>query len=194
VVLSDGSEVATETLVWTAGVQASPVLSNTDLPLNERGRLESNSFLQVVGVPDAWGAGDGAAVPDLTAEEGVTCAPNAQHAVRQSKTLADNLIASLRGRPLKQYEHKYVGSVAGLGLHKGVANVYGIQVKGLPAWFMHRTYHVSRVPTLNRKMRVIADWTLALFFKREIVSLWSMHEPFHEFQRATDRHTGSLDL
>jgi NADH dehydrogenase len=184
VVMSDGTEVDTETVVWTAGVQPSPVLAKTDLPLNERGRLKANAALQVVGVHDAWGAGDGAAVPDLTGEDGAECAPNAQHAVRQSKALADNIIASMRGFPVKEYKHKYVGSVAGLGLYKGVANVYGLRIKGLPAWFMHRTYHVSRVPTFNRKMRVIADWSLALVFKREIVSLWSMHEPFNEFQDA----------
>ncbi|MEO8329659.1 MAG: FAD-dependent oxidoreductase, partial [Candidatus Nanopelagicales bacterium] len=182
--LSDGSTVETETLVWTAGVKASPVLSNTDLPLNSRGRLKANAAMQVEGVADAWGAGDGTAVPDLTSEEGMECAPNAQHAVRQSKVLADNVIANMRGFPVRDYKHKYVGSVAGLGLFKGVANVYGIRVRGFPAWFMHRTYHVSRVPTLNRKFRVIADWTLGLLFKREIVSLWSMHEPFNEFKDA----------
>ncbi len=184
VLLSDGSEFNAETVVWTAGVKASPVLAHTDLPLDERGRLRANAAMQVEGQSDAWGAGDGTAVPDVTSDEGRDCAPNAQHAVRQSKVLADNIIASLRGRPVKQYKHKYVGSVAGLGLHKGVANVYGLHFKGVIAWFMHRTYHVSRVPTFNRKVRVVADWTLALLFKREIVSLWSMHEPFNEFHEA----------
>jgi NADH dehydrogenase len=185
-VLSDGTELDAETLVWTAGVTASPVLHDTDLPLTERGRLMADATLRVIGTTNAWGAGDGTAVPDLTTDDLRECAPNAQHAVRQSKVLADNIIASLRGFPLHEYKHKYVGSVAGLGLFKGVANVYGIKLKGVVAWFMHRTYHVSRVPTLNRKVRVIVDWTLALFFKREIVSLWSMHEPFSEFQHAAD--------
>lgn len=184
IVLSDGTTFDAETLVWTAGVKASPVLKNTDLPLNERGRLLADATLRVEGTTNAWGAGDGAAVPDLSTDDHRECAPNAQHAVRQSKVLADNLIAALRGRPLHEYKHKYVGSVAGLGLYKGVANVYGIKLKGLPAWFMHRTYHMSRVPTLDRKIRVLVDWTMALFFKREIVSLWSMHEPFTEFQQA----------
>jgi NADH dehydrogenase len=184
VVLSDGAELDTETLVWTAGVRANPVLETTDLPLDEKGRVKTLATLQVDGLPDAWAAGDAAAVPDLTQASGTTCAPNAQHAVRQSKVLADNLVASLRGRPVHNYAHKYAGSVAGLGLYQGVANVYGIKIKGWPAWFMHRTYHVSRVPTFNRKARVVADWTLALFFQREIVSLWSMHEPFQEFERA----------
>jgi NADH dehydrogenase len=182
--LSDGTTFDAETVVWTAGVKASPVLQNTDLPLNERGRLEADATLQVLGTTNAWGAGDGTAVPDLTTEDHRECAPNAQHAVRQSRVLADNVIAALRGFPLHEYKHKYVGSVAGLGLFKGVANVYGIKLRGPIAWFMHRTYHVSRVPTFNRKIRVIVDWTMALFFKREIVSLWSMHEPFHEFQEA----------
>ena len=184
VVLSDGTIFDAETVVWTAGVKASPVLANTDLPLTERGRLVADATLRVVGTTDAWGAGDGTAVPDLTTDDLRECAPNAQHAVRQSKVLADNVVATLRGSSLHEYKHKYVGSVAGLGLYKGVANVYGIKLKGVPAWFMHRTYHVSRVPTWNRKIRVIVDWTMALFFKREIISLWSMHEPFNEFQAA----------
>jgi NADH dehydrogenase len=183
-VLSDGTEFDSETVVWTAGVKAHPVLASTDLPLTERGRLVADATLQVSGTENAWGAGDAVAVPDLTMPEGTECAPNAQHAVRQSKVLADNIVAALRGFPLHEYKHKYVGSVAGLGLYKGVANVYGIKLKGVLAWFMHRTYHMSRVPTLNRKTRVIVDWTMALFFKREIVSLWSMHEPFTEFQQA----------
>lgn len=184
VVLSDGTELEAETVVWTAGVRANPVLEATDLPLDDRGRVRTRATLQVDGVPDAWAAGDAAAVPDLAQEPGTTCAPNAQHAVRQAKVLADNLIATMRGKPLHEYAHKYAGSVAGLGLYHGVANVYGVKIKGWPAWFMHRTYHVFALPTFNRKVRVVADWTLALFFRREIVSLWSMHEPFHEFQRA----------
>jgi NADH dehydrogenase len=184
IVLSDGTTFDAETVVWTAGVKASPVLANTDLPLTERGRLVADATLRVTGTTDAWGAGDGTAVPDLTTDDLRECAPNAQHAVRQSKVLADNIVATLRGSSLHEYKHKYVGSVAGLGLYKGVANVYGIKLKGVPAWFMHRTYHVSRVPTWNRKIRVIVDWTMALFFKREIISLWSMHEPFNEFQAA----------
>ena len=104
--------------------------------------------------------------------------------MRQAKQLANNILAVLRGNQPGEYRHKYVGSVASLGLHKGVAQVYGIKLKGFPAWFMHRTYHMSRVPTLARKLQVIIDWTQALFFKREIVSLWSMHEPFKEFAAA----------
>ncbi len=185
VVLSDGEEFDTETIVWTAGVKANPVLARTGLPLDEKGRLRCRPDLRVDGVEGAWSAGDGAAVPDLTAGPGVTTTPSAQHAVRQAKVLGDNIALVLNGRSPNAYAHKHVGSVASLGLHKGVAQVYGVKLRGFPAWFMHRTYHVSRVPTLNRKVRVILDWTLALFFRRDIVSLGSLQRPREEFSEAT---------
>jgi NADH dehydrogenase len=193
VVLSDGTAFESDTVVWTAGVRANPALARfAGLPLDERGRLRCAATLQADGgdgpVDGAWGAGDNAAVPDL-ANPGSQTSPSAQHAVRQAKTLADNVIATLRGRPVREYRHRHVGSVASLGLHKGVAQVYGIKLKGWPAWFMHRTYHLSRVPTLNRKLRVVTDWTLALFFKREIVSLGSLSMPFHEFETAAGATT-----
>ncbi|MCX4982323.1 NAD(P)/FAD-dependent oxidoreductase [Streptomyces sp. NBC_00572] len=184
-VLSDGTRLPTRTVVWTAGVKPAPVLAATDLPLNERGRLRCTAELAVEGVAHAWAAGDAAAVPDVTSDEpGKECAPNAQHAVRQAKVLAENIAASLRGQPLKEYAHAYVGSVASLGLHKGVAHVYGRKLKGYPAWFMHRAYHLSRVPTFNRKARVLAEWILSGLFKREIVSLGSLEHPRAEFELA----------
>ncbi|MEU4089939.1 NAD(P)/FAD-dependent oxidoreductase [Streptomyces aureus] len=183
-VLSDGARFPTRTVVWTAGVKPHPLLAATDLPLNERGRLKCTPELTVDGVPHAWAAGDAAAVPDVTAEPGKETAPNAQHAVRQAKVLGDNIAHSLRGEPLETYSHTYVGSVASLGLHKGVAHVYGRKLRGYPAWFMHRVYHLSRVPTFNRKARVLAEWTLAGLFKREIVSLGSLEHPRAEFELA----------
>ncbi|MEU7075496.1 NAD(P)/FAD-dependent oxidoreductase [Streptomyces narbonensis] len=184
-VLSDGTRLPTRTVVWTAGVKPAPVLAATDLPLNERGRLRCTARLAVEGVEHAWAAGDAAAVPDVTSgEPGKECAPNAQHAVRQAKVLAENVAASLSGRPLREYGHAYAGSVASLGLHKGVAHVYGRKLKGYPAWFMHRAYHLSRVPTFNRKARVLAEWTLSGLFKREIVSLGSLEHPRAEFELA----------
>lgn len=184
-VLSDGARFPTRTVVWTAGVKPHPILAATDLPLNGRGRLKCTPQLTVDGVTHAWAAGDAAAVPDVTAEEpGRQTAPNAQHAVRQARLLGDNIAHALRGEPLETYAHKYVGSVASLGLHKGVAHVYGRKLKGYAAWFMHRTYHLSRVPTFNRKVRVMAEWTLAGLFKREIVSLGSLEHPRAEFELA----------
>ncbi|MFI2784156.1 NAD(P)/FAD-dependent oxidoreductase [Streptomyces sp. ALB3] len=188
-VLSDGSRFPTRTLVWTAGVKPAPILAATDLPLTERGRLRCTAALSVDGAEHAWAAGDAAAVPDLTSSEpGTETAPNAQHAVRQAKVLADNILATLEGRQTEDYRHSYAGSVASLGLHKGVAHVYGRKLKGYPAWLMHRVYHLSRVPTFNRKARVLAEWTLAGLFKREIVSLGSLEHPRAEFALAARGH------
>ncbi|WP_317444183.1 NAD(P)/FAD-dependent oxidoreductase [Streptomyces collinus] len=184
-VLSDGQRFPTRTVVWTAGVKPHPLLAATDLPLTARGRLRCTAELTVDGVEHAWAAGDAAAVPDVTAAEpGTDTAPNAQHAVRQARVLGDNIAHALRGEPLETYAHRHVGSVASLGLHKGVAQVYGRRLKGYPAWFMHRAYHLSRVPTFNRKARVLAEWTLSGLFKREIVSLGSLEHPRAEFELA----------
>ncbi|MFN8158597.1 MAG: NAD(P)/FAD-dependent oxidoreductase [Candidatus Nanopelagicales bacterium] len=179
-VLSDGTTMLSDTVVWTAGVRAHPMLSSTDLPLDDRGRLRCTPDLRVDGVADAWGAGDCAAVPDLT-RPGEFCQPSAQHAVRQAKVLADNVVASLRGEPTHDYRHANNGSVASLGLYKGVAQVKGVRLKGFPAWFLHRTYHMSKVPTLRRKVSVVTDWTIAFAFKRDVTSLWPTHEPRHDF-------------
>ncbi len=196
--LSDGDEYPADTIVWTAGVKASPMLEHTDLPRDDRSRLLCRPTLQIVDgdqlgttgttVVGAWSAGDCAAVPDLTAADPATtmCSPSAQHAVRQAKVLADNIVATIRGNAPKEYKHKYVGSVASLGLHKGVAYVYGIKVRGLPAWFMHRTYHLSRIPSVNRRIRVTIDWSLALLLKREVVSLGELHDPRDPFQDVTE--------
>jgi len=187
VVLDDGEEFDAETVVWTAGVRANPMLARTDLPLDDKGRLVCTPELQVRDTPGVWSSGDSAAVPDLTRQDKdphALTGPSAQHAVRQSKRLADNIVASLRHRRLQPYRHAYVGSVASLGLHKGVAEVYGVKLRGWPAWLMHRSYHLSRMPTLNRKVRVIMDWTLALFFRREVVALGQLQQPRREFELA----------
>ena len=188
VVLSDGTEFESDTIVWTAGVKANPVLADSDLPLDERGRVRATAMLQVDGVADAWTAGDNAAVPDLSRVEqdpAALCAPNAQHAVRQANRLAKNIVAVLRDKTPKQYFHKNVGSVASLGLHKGVADVYNIKAKGFIAWAMHRGYHVARVPTFNRKFRVVADWLLSGLLRREIISMGQINNPRADFDRVS---------
>jgi NADH:ubiquinone reductase (H+-translocating) len=101
--------------------------------------------------------------------------------------MADNIRAVIRGKEPVPYKHKHVGSVASLGLHKGVAQVYGIKLKGPLAWFMHRTYHVSRIPSFNRKVRVVIDWTLAFFLRREVVALGQLHDPRDEFTEVTPK-------
>jgi NADH:ubiquinone reductase (H+-translocating) len=184
-ILSDDSRHPTRTLVWTTGVKPNPVVRDVGLPLDDAGRLRCTPSLRVEGHDHVWSAGDAAAVPDLTAEQpGTLCAPNAQHARRQGCHIADNIVATLRAKPVTDYRHRNAGSVASLGLHKGVARVYGRRLKGFPAWFLHRTYHLSKLPTFNRKARVAAEWTLAGLFKREIVSLGSLEHPRAEFELA----------
>jgi NADH dehydrogenase len=184
--LSDGEAFDAETVLWTAGVRASPLAARLGLPVDARGRVIATAELQVYGVPGMWAAGDAAAVPDLSgADPDAICGPSAQHAVRQAKRLADNLMASLRRRPLRPYRHAYVGSVASLGLHKGVAEVYGIKLRGWPAWMMHRLYHLSRMPTLNRKARVAADWALSWLFRREVVALEQLEHPRRDWEYAS---------
>jgi NADH:ubiquinone reductase (H+-translocating) len=183
IVLSDGEEFDADTLVWTAGVKANPVVNDSDLPLDDRGRVKTRPTLQIDGLDDAWAAGDCAGIPDLT-NPGQFLTPSAQHAVRAARVLADNLVASVRGGEIEEYRHKYVGSVASLGLYKGVAQVYGIKLRGFPAWFMHRSYHVSRMPTLAKKVSVVVDWTIALFFKRQVESLGALQRARDDFSRA----------
>ncbi|SCG42213.1 NADH dehydrogenase [Micromonospora halophytica] len=187
--LSDGDSFKADTIVWTAGVKPSPMLDATDFPRDDRRRVTCLPTLQVVDgdtvVEGAWSAGDCAAVPDLTKEPGDFCSPSAQHAVRQAGRMADNIANVIRGRAPVNYKHKHAGSVASLGLYKGVAQVYGVKMTGWPAWFMHRTYHMSRIPSFNRKVRVVVDWTLAFFLKREVVALGQLHDPREEFVEAS---------
>jgi len=182
--LDDGQAFDADTIIWTAGVKPNPMLEQTDLPRDSRGRIECGADLQVTGLPGVFSAGDCASVPDLSKDDPeAKTSPSAQHAVRQAKVLADNVVAHLRDRSLKQYKHDYAGSVASLGLYKGVAEIYGIKLRGIVAWFMHRTYHVSRMPTWNRRIRIVFDWTGALFLGREVVSLGQINNPKADFDR-----------
>ncbi|MET0423359.1 MAG: FAD-dependent oxidoreductase [Actinoplanes sp.] len=187
VVLSTGVEFDSDLIVWTVGNAVNPMVrSHTDLPIDERGMLVVRADLRVGTesdpVPDAWGAGDDAAVPDLAAgRPGAATVPNAQHAVRQGKLLARNIVATLRGRAAKQYVHHSLGTVATLGLGRGIFQYRGIVIKGLPAWLMHRGYHVLAVPTWERKVRVLAIWLTAVLYGRDIVSLASVQEPRRAF-------------
>ncbi|MEU4515703.1 hypothetical protein AB0G05_39935 [Nonomuraea wenchangensis] len=136
-------------------------------------------------MPDAFAAGDGAAVPDLT-RPGEFTAPNAQHAVRQAKLLARNVVAHVRGRGLRPYRHAYLGSVAGLGHHQGVAQVYRLRLTGFLGWLAHRAYHLAWVPTFGNKARVLADWALSAIFRRETVPLQAIEHADADFRAAAE--------
>ncbi|GIG19649.1 NADH dehydrogenase [Cellulomonas chitinilytica] len=190
VVLSNKTEFDAETIVWTAGVKANPVLQNSDLPLDQIGRVTTNAKLQVVDadgvvVADAYAAGDCAAVPDLY-NPGKFCPPNAQHALREGNHLGDNLARVLRSAEPTEYKHKNIGAVASLGMYKGVAQMFGrIKVRGFLAWVLHRSYHVAAMPTFNRKIRIAAGWTGSILLRREVVALGALHDPRAEFREAS---------
>jgi NADH dehydrogenase len=152
VVLDDGEEFDAGTIVWTADVAPSPVVKQAGLPTDTSGRVTVNEFLAVEGTDGAWALGDCAAVPDLAKGLGALCAPSAQHAYRQARRLAGNIAAVLRGGTPAPYRHASAGSVASLGLYQGVAQVYGVRMRGFPAWLTHRTY-LLKLPTVNRRLR-----------------------------------------
>jgi NADH dehydrogenase len=192
VVLSNGEEFDSALVVWTAGNASNPVVHNhSDLPIDERGLLVVRPDLRVGTdselVSDAWAAGDDAAVPDLASTvPGAHTVPNAQHAVRQGRRLAKNIVADLRGRRIKNYRHSSLGVVATLGLGRGIFQYKRIVIKGLPAWLMHRGYHVLAVPSWERKIRVLTVWLTAAVFGRDLVSLASVQHPRDAFVTSGD--------
>jgi len=183
--LSDGDTFPAETLVWTAGVKPEPLAALSELPVDASGRLRVDASLRVEGHEGViWGAGDAAAVPDLV--NGGWCPPSAQYATRQGKRLAANVLATLGGSEagVTPFRYKALGALCSLGRYKGVAVVMGVRLRGFPAWFVARSYHLLQLPTLNRKVRVVLDWTLSLFFPRDVAALGSLYDPTQAFERA----------
>ncbi|MBN9139788.1 MAG: FAD-dependent oxidoreductase [Micrococcales bacterium] len=191
--LSTGESFESDLIVWTAGVMANPVVRGTDLPIEERGRLRAQADLRIVDengevVPDAWTAGDVAAVPDLSGGGvGGFCVPNAQHAVRQGKRLAKNLVADIRGDAPVDYFHKNLGAVAGLGLYRGVYQYRKLAIKGFVAWVMHRGYHGFAMPMWERKARVFGNWIINFLFRRDLVGIPARDEPRAAFEEFASR-------
>jgi NADH dehydrogenase len=170
-VLANGVRIPARTLVWTAGVRASPLLPELDVPLDERGRVIVDETLRVAGSEDMWALGDCTAVPNTKTPRMVD-PPTCQHALRQARRLAKNLT----GTP-KPYGYKMLGQVATLGHFKGIAEIPGLHLWGFPGWFVTRSYHLYQLPLFARKLRVVADWTVALFFSRDIVELSMLGHP-----------------
>lgn len=190
---SDGDEFASDLIVWTAGIKPNPVLEQSDLPLNQTGRLECLADLRVKdenGKPldGVFSGGDCASVPDLAAGEGSYCPPNAQHAVRQGKQLAKNLVRAIAGRPLEDYYHKNLGTMATLGMYKGVGTLFlgdkKLELKGVPAWAAARAYHVYAMPTFGRKFAVVAGWVSSYFGNRDILGIPESEHPRKAFELA----------
>jgi NADH dehydrogenase len=171
VTLSDGTTIPTATLVWTAGVKASPLLGQLGLPLDERGRVRVDPTLRVEGHSDIWALGDNARVPNAATPDRPD-PPTCQHALRQARRLAKNLVG-----PPKPYRYAMLGQVATLGRYKGIADVVGVHFSGFPGWWVTRTYHLYQLPLWSRRLRVVADWTTSLFFARDIAELSMLGHP-----------------
>lgn len=171
--LSDGERVPARTIVWTAGVKPSPAVGALGLPLDGQGRIVVDAAMQVDGHQGTWAIGDCAAVPDPAAkgeQRGRPCPPTAQHAIRQGRLVARNVMASLADGAGERFAYRSLGVVAELGRNRAVAITMGIRWRGLPAWLIARTYHLLLMPGLGRKLRLLADWNVALVFGRDASS------------------------
>jgi NADH dehydrogenase len=166
--LSTGERIATGTLIWSAGVAPNPLIAELDVP-KERGRVRVNDYLEVEAAPNAWAVGDSAYILDN--ETGKPHPPTAQHAVREGKRVGRNIAASLGIGTRLPFRYRTMGQLAIVGERTGVADLMGYQFSGFTAWFLWRTYYLMRVPLLEKRLRVMMDWTLDLFFKRDIVQL-----------------------
>jgi NADH:quinone reductase (non-electrogenic) len=163
--LSDGTAIPTRTLVWTAGNAPNPLVAGLPLAL-ERGRIVVDGCLRVPEWPGVWAIGDGALVPD---PRGGHYPPTAQHALRQGSLVARNIARTLRREDLRPFRFSTLGQLAAIGRRTGVARVLGLQFSGFAAWWLWRTIYLSKLPRLEKKLRVLLDWSLDLVFSKDIV-------------------------
>ena len=172
--LSDGTKIRTKTLVWTAGTSPNPLLET--LPCQkERGRLVVNEYMEVPDWPGVWALGDCAVIPDK--KTGKAYPPTAQHAMREGKRLAQNITAEILGRTKKPFVFSTIGLLAAIGRRTGVANILGLNFSGFIAWFLWRTIYLSKLPRFEKKVRVALDWTLDLFFSKDLVHFMILRSP-----------------
>ncbi len=172
--LSTGETIPTRTVVWTAGVKPHPSLGGLSVPLDERGRVQVDEQLRVQGMDGVWALGDCAAVPD---PRGGFAPPTAQHGIRQARVVARNLACSLRGGALERYRYSSKTAFVNLGRYKAVGRVGGRTFSGFLAWWMARSYHLSQIPGLFRKLRAVIDWTVSLPFARDLSEVGSIGHP-----------------
>lgn len=177
-VLLGAETVLTETFVWTAGNRPSPVLATLGVALTKRGQIEVNTEFTVPGVPGLWAAGDCAQIPDVST--GKFAPPTAQHALREGKVLGYNVAASIKGKPLKTFNFKALGSLAALGHQLAVAEILGYRFSGFLAWLMWRALYLSKLPTLEKQTRVGLDWLLDIFFAPDIVQTIDFSRSTHD--------------
>jgi NADH:ubiquinone reductase (H+-translocating) len=174
--LSTGETVPTRTVAWTAGVKPPAVVRELGLPLTDAGRIDVDATMRVKGQHCVWGIGDAAAVPD-PARPGQPCPPTAQHALRQGRVVGDNVAATVSGGRLRKFRYRTLGVFVDMGQHKAVATMLGVRLRGFPAWFAARTYHLVMMPGLERRLRLMVDWTVGLLFGRASAELGGLGHP-----------------
>ena len=176
VVLSDRSlrPYRSGTIVWTAGQRPNPLAGELELPTDERGRVVVDDRLRVPGHAGVYAVGDAAAVPDPT---GGTCPATAQHAIRQGKVAGLNAASELGAGAPTRFRYRNRGLAVTLGKHQGTAQVKRLIFTGPLAWWMGRSYHLLMLPGYVRRARIVTDWTLALFFARDVSSLCALGAP-----------------
>lgn len=192
VTLNSGEEIRTETLVWTAGVRPNPVLQTMPIERDKRGAVIVESTLAVPGHPGLWAVGDCAAITD--GKTGQPCPPTAQFALREAYTLAHNIHASLHGQPFKSFHFNAIGVLCVVGHHTACAEVKGFRFSGLLAWLMWRGIYLSKLPGLERKVRVLVDWIIELFFPRDIVQTIDFSERAKTLTGSPQETLGSAQL
>jgi NADH dehydrogenase len=190
--LSDGTILPARTLIWTAGTAPCPILE----PLackKERGRIAVNDFLEVPGYPGVWALGDCAFITDK--KTGSAYPPTAQDALRQGQILGRNIVATIKGGSKKLFAFSTLGQLAAIGKRTGVAKILGFKFSGFIAWWLWRTIYLSKLPRLEKKLRVTLDWTLDLVFSKDLVQFMPLRSPsFATGGRETDdRQTGRLE-
>jgi NADH:ubiquinone reductase (H+-translocating) len=176
VTLSDGERIRARTMVWTAGVKPSPAVGKLGLPLDRSGRVVVDRTMRVEGFQHVWAIGDCAAVPD-PARQGQACPPTAQHAIRQGRLVARNVVATLGNGRVRPFRYRTKGVVAELGDTEAVALTLGVRWQGRPAWFIARTYHLLLMPGIGRKLRLLVDWNVALLFGRDTSAPGRLGDP-----------------
>jgi len=187
VMLATGEFLPAATVICTVGTQPNPLVERMLLP-TERGRIVVNPDLSVPGVPGLWAIGDCALVPN--AHDGKPAAPTAQFAVREAKAAAANLLASLADQPTRAFRYRARGAMAAIGHRRGVADVFGVPVSGLPAWLLWRAYYLAQMPTFGRKLRIFVEWTWGMFFGADVTHLRFTRS--HELDDAAPREAPPL--
>jgi NADH dehydrogenase len=176
--LSTGERVPTRTLVWTAGVTPHPSLASFDLPLDEHGRVKVDEYMRVEGSANVWAIGDCAAVPDPNKDGEGPCPPTAQHAVRQGPTVAHNIACELGAATgPRRFGYHARAAFVNLGRYKAVGKLGPLSIRGFLAWWMARSYHMSQIPGIARKIRAVVDWTVGLPFRRDTAEVGSIGHP-----------------